>query len=257
MIVFLYTKFLYALLFEYSVQKYCENVILDKIIIFVIFNLNIFAFICEIAICLHCCWLISFVYVSLTLVIFISLNQWYHLFNNTAIFNIILLYNFIKHHTHYLTFVLNFNKKFRWIFLNSMIVWFFGSVVECNTVLQGGNKIPFHYQLIQLFFILAQINIIIGVHFVCAKYTKKIHQCSKVLTLHYKSFSTKNWKSQWKLSNYIEKFHTKNRYGFTYGNFRLIDFFSFYKVFFIAKYFKTLIICSNYSFYSSMLAFVS
>ena len=226
----LYTKFLYALLFEYSVQKYSENVVLDKIIIFAIFNLNVFAFICEIAICLHCCLLISFVYVSLTLIIFLSFNQWYHLVNQTTILNNILLHSFIKNHTHCLTIVLNFNKNFRWIFLNSLIICFFGSVVECNTLLHNRNKTSIHYQLMQLYIIVTQIIIIIGVHFVCAKYTKTIHQCSKVLTLHYKSFSTKNWKSQWKLSDYIEKFNTKNRYGFTYGKFRLIDFFSFYKV---------------------------
>ena len=228
MFALIYIVLLHAILFEYSEQKYVENVILDKIVLVLIFNMNVLAFICFVAICTNCYLLISFVYVSLTLIIFLSLNEWYHLINHTATLNNILMKNFIKQHTQGLIIVLNFNKHFRYIFLTAMVLCFLGSVVEGNILLQ--NSISIQYQLVQIGLVLIQIIIFIGVHFMCAQYTELFHQCKKVLAFHYKSFSNKNWQTQWKLSNYIEKFNTKNRYGFTYGDFRLIDLFSFYKV---------------------------
>ena len=228
-IVLIYAKSVYFVLNEYPDHKFVDNLILDKILILILMNLNAFFLINLSFICFHCCKLITFIYVFITSIIFLCLNQWNQLLHQTKEIPNCLLRQFMKHHTKAVVVVLDYNKSFCTIFLSTIIESFLATIVEFNTYMQDKQK--FHYlQMIQLFLATIQTIAIFGVHFMCAKYTKKIHLCSKVLTFHYKSLSTKNGRLQLTLSNYIEKFNTKNRYGFTYGKFRLIDFFSFYKV---------------------------
>ncbi|KAI2800245.1 hypothetical protein BLOT_013768 [Blomia tropicalis] len=75
-----------------------------------------------------------------------------------------------------------------------------------------------------------------------AMFTNKIHRFVKrlmqiVISRYYtvyirhrkKKFQLFSIKIHWKLSNYIEKFHTNERYGITYGSFGLMSFTSFTK----------------------------
>mgnify|MGYP007020376724 FL=1 len=73
-----------------------------------------------------------------------------------------------------------------------------------------------------------------GVHYVCTQYSNCIHSNGIQRLIHFntvKSFvKTKSINLHWKLSLQIEKFHTKNHYGFTYGRFGVISMVGFVRV---------------------------
>ena len=89
-------------------------------------------------------------------------------------------------------------------------------------------------------FVYANVNAfqyvyIFGFHLLSAMYSTRTHSCSRLL-LGWKRLgkrcSKSKWKSTrwWKVAMYIEKFHTVNRYGITYGSFALISYESLFKV---------------------------
>ncbi|OTF77038.1 hypothetical protein BLA29_012456 [Euroglyphus maynei] len=79
---------------------------------------------------------------------------------------------------------------------------------------------------------------IFGIHYVCAQYSKCIHtNCIRRLihlnTVQSFKSTRRSFTLHWKLCLQIEKFHTNNRYGFSYGKFGIISLVSFVRFLFI------------------------
>lgn len=93
-----------------------------------------------------------------------------------------------------------------------------------SMTLLTGKHITF-WQMVLLFpFLLQQFTCIFGMHFVAAKYADRVHQpCKRVIHIYLHNLRCRYpTRFRLKLSHYIEAFHTKQRYGLTYGNYGLV-----------------------------------
>src|SRR5699024_5466936 len=82
-------------------------------------------------------------------------------------------------------------------------------------------------------FVMYQIGVEFGIHLAAALYTNRIHACGGALIRISARIARRKGlpvRSQLHLAGYIEKFHTKKRYGITYMGYGLISFKSFFKV---------------------------
>ena len=71
-----------------------------------------------------------------------------------------------------------------------------------------------------------------GAHLVHSMFSRVIHQKSGIKTLMKFDafFQFRSLPTHWKMSNYIERFHTKKPYGYTYGKFGIVSLKGFAKV---------------------------
>lgn len=183
-----------------------------------------------IAISVRCCQLVSIIFVMATCLIFLCLDQWQSIIRQVRRQSLFVINRFNRRHTRLLVTVLSFNSQFGIVFLLFLIICFAMTLVELMSLLFSSTPMSRHQQMIVYFMAAQQFLFIFGVHFICTRYTSKLHQCSKILIEKFHQRQTAKLAFKLKLSLYIEKFHTKNRYGFTYGHIGLMDFLSFFKV---------------------------
>lgn len=154
---------------------------------------------------------------------------------------------FMSIHTEELTTILKVNRINSIIFLAFIVL-----NVPINLYTVVGFMLNIYNKVSLIFLtniVIYQYNAIFGFHLFASIYTERIHRCSRRLThLYVNDWPHSQYKgtkmidsyvtiNRLKLSNYIEKFHTEKRYGFTYGPFGLITYKTFAKVCNI--YFKT------------------
>ncbi|KAH7639965.1 hypothetical protein HUG17_3998 [Dermatophagoides farinae] len=194
--------------------------------------------------------------------IFRHLNQW-----PIDHFNIRFVRQFLCYNYHLFRFVDDVLRSYSHFFLIFLIynwplnLYLIGTLMRLH--ITGQQNLYLESLIISVF--LQECFGIFFIHYICTKYSKRIHysiglrqlmgltattmiQTTKIPSSSTSSSSNgkkrqqqqqqhndekmkmKNISSlrmQWKLMNYIEKFHTKNRYGFSYGKYGAIDLSSF------------------------------
>lgn len=117
------------------------------------------------------------------------------------------------------------------VFLLGMIptnVFFIGTYSQLLT----GKEKNLVESILLLSMIIGQIFGMFGVHLICTMYSYHIHRSGiRRLMLFDANLRFHSLRTHWKMCNYIEKFHTNNQYGYTYGKFGLINIRGFAKVY--------------------------
>ena len=197
--------------------------------------------------------------------IFRHLNQW-----PIDHFNIRFVRQFLCYNYHLFRFVDDVLRSYSHFFLIFLFynwpsnLYIIGTLMRLHVT--GRQNLYLESLIISVF--LQECFGIFFIHYICTKYSKRIHysiglrqlmgltattmiQTTKIPSSFSSSSSNgkkrqqqqqqhndekmkmKNISSlrmQWKLMNYIEKFHTKNRYGFSYGKYGAIDLSNFIRV---------------------------
>lgn len=113
----------------------------------------------------------------------------------------------------------------------------YNAIYLIGTLMLQSQDRPFIQKLCIFFIILQQWIGLFGCHLICAMYTKKIHKSGPPDLLAANSrIKFHSLRMQFKVSHYIEKFHTQNRYGLTYAKFGLIDMKAFIRVCMLVNY---------------------
>ena len=175
----------------------------------------------------HCFIMIGLLLLIYVLVLIVKLNQLNEYIDSKA-FPLPKLLCFMKLHTQAVLEIIVINGKFSTILFLYLLSSVPSNLVNVGSLIlvnvQNRQLLPFFGQLAQQF-----LHIILF-HLICSSLTTKIHQNSKRL-IHFKTnYKFKSFHSEWKLMLYIEKFHTKKRYGLSYHNLGLISMHSFLKV---------------------------
>ncbi|XP_075679473.1 uncharacterized protein LOC113793821 [Dermatophagoides pteronyssinus] len=141
-----------------------------------------------------------------------------------------LLALFIRENTHLFIFVNRIFRSYSTIFLVYLASFLPANLYLVSCLMRILDK-ELEADIKQLLFTLTWIAShcvgMFGIHYVCTQYSNCIHSNGIKRLIHFntvKSFvKTKSINLHWKLSFEIEKFHTKNHYGFSYGKFGMIS----------------------------------
>lgn len=136
--------------------------------------------------------------------------------------------SFISKHNRLFVLLCAFDKNFGRPFTYSLGIQAMSSLFASN-MLFAKQMVPVEQGVISLIIFHAFLIIIVA-HFLFASFTKRLHRCARLLMQINLNSRSESIESKWKLASYIEKFHTKKRYGFTYAGLGLITMFSFAKV---------------------------
>ncbi|KAH7639963.1 hypothetical protein HUG17_3996 [Dermatophagoides farinae] len=170
-------------------------------------------------------WIIRLNYLQ----IFRRLNKWPIDHLNKRFVRQFLWYN--CHLFRFVDDVLRSYSKFFLIFLIynwSFNLYMIGTLMRLHIT---GQQNPFIESLLMSVFLQECFGIFF-VHFICTKYSKSIHysiglrqlmRLTATTMIQTTKIPSSSLRMQWKLMNYIENFHTKNRYGFSYGKYGAID----------------------------------
>ncbi|KAH9526224.1 uncharacterized protein LOC142597773 [Dermatophagoides farinae] len=141
-----------------------------------------------------------------------------------------ILWRFMIEHSRVFIIVCQMNRIYLPILVATILVSMPSSIYLIGTLFIKSQDRPFLQKLIIFFMILQQWIGLFGCHVICAFYTKKIHQSGPPDLLRANPrIKFHSLPLQLKVNHYIEKFHTKNRYGLTYAKFGLIDMRTFIK----------------------------
>ena len=177
-------------------------------------------------------WIIRLNYLQ----IFRRLNKWPIDHLNKRFVRQFLWYN--CHLFRFVDNVLRSYSKFFLIFLIynwSFNLYMIGTLMRLHIT---GQQNPFIESLLMSVFLQECFGIFF-VHFICTKYSKRIHysiglrqlmRLTATTMIQTTKIPSSSLRMQWKLMNYIENFHTKNRYGFSYGKYGAIDLSNFIRV---------------------------
>lgn len=205
---------------------------LQVISIWLLYECCFFLFLTASVIAARLIMLTAIIFSAVGLYVMVSLNQLQKMFRikPRIHFGYRKLAFFMTNHTRLFRTLITFDKKFRVHFSHILFFQLLMSLYELRYVLTGENLKP-TVQFIAIAVELFTFGNIFVLHFFCALFTKRLHQCGKELMhLHPNFRSFNSFRSKWKLSCYVEKFHTKKCYGFTYSGIGLITMFSFAKV---------------------------
>nr|XP_046909405.1 uncharacterized protein LOC124490883 [Dermatophagoides farinae] len=169
--------------------------------------------------------------------IFCHLNQWPidHL-------NIRFVRQFLWYNYHLFRFVDDVLRSYSHFFLIFLFynwpsnLYIIGTLMRLHVT--GRQNLYLESLIISVF--LQECFGIFWIHYICTKYSKRIHYSiglrhllglttatTMIQTTKIPSSFSSSLSMQWKLMDYIEKFHTKKRYGFSYGKYGAIDISSF------------------------------
>ena len=180
-------------------------------------------------------------FTTFSLIVFHVLSQLNHMLAKGNL-NIWQMRKFMSIHTKELTTIISGSRLY-----SIVLLWFIVLNVPINlyTVVCIALGI---YDKVSLFFlvniVIYQYNLIFLLHLLSTFYTERVHRCSLQLIHHYvnhwpnlsqkqirrKLYHSNEFVNRLKLSNYIEKFYTNNRYGISYGPIGLMSYHSFRKV---------------------------
>ena len=172
--------------------------------------------------------------------IFRHLNQW-----PIDHFNIRFVRQFLCYNYHLFRFVDDVLRSYSHFFLIFLIynwplnLYLIGTLMRLH--ITGQQNLYLESLIISVF--LQECFGIFFIHYICTKYSKRIHYSiglrqlmglttatTMIQTTKIPSSFSSSLSMQWKLMDYIEKFHTKKRYGFSYGKYGAIDISSFIRV---------------------------
>ncbi|XP_075676910.1 uncharacterized protein LOC142645168 [Dermatophagoides pteronyssinus] len=135
-----------------------------------------------------------------------------------------LLWRSLIEHSRLFILVCQMNRIYLPILVATILATMPSSIYLIGTLMLQSQDRPFIQKLCIFFIILQQWIGLFGCHIICAMYTKKIHKSGPPDLLAANSrIKFHSLRMQFKVSHYIEKFHTQNRYGLTYAKFGLID----------------------------------
>lgn len=144
---------------------------------------------------------------------------------------------FAAYHTAICTNVERFKVLISDIVIGYLVVEFPVNTFILIEVVFGSSSFGFVSFTIISLILGTQYVVIFGFHLLSALYSSKMHSCKSALwKVNSQVCCTKecnDFRFMFKMSSYIEKVSTENRYGIFYGNINLITVFSFGKVFLI------------------------
>lgn len=148
----------------------------------------------------------------ITLYILVSLDQWQRILQRMLKHKCTeCLSEFMANHTRILNLMAIFNESYGPFFMQLFVTQLAANILSIY-FLSG------HHGLERITIgtlILYEAFTIFFIHIVCIVFTKRLHQCTKLLIqISHKQRTT--LRRQWRLASYIEMFHTKNPYGFEY-----------------------------------------
>lgn len=139
------------------------------------------------------------------------------------------LNEFMINHTRLFTLLTHFDRIYGSIFVKLFLVQLISNLVAVFRLYTSKDS-SFNHNLTNISMILFQFINVFVLHFVCALFTKRLHQCSKLLIQIHNRKLRISLSNRLRLMGYIEKYHTHKRYGFTYVGGRLVTMYSFFKV---------------------------
>ena len=182
----------------------------------------------------HACILVANLGTICTRMLYTKFNQLFHLLHKPSKMfkrNMIISYKLFIH-----SFIYELRLMAIWntSFSNALLVF-----LIINSPLNGSfvviilkSGINSTVSILLLMFVIQQFICIFGIHILVASLNEIIHQPVKrmiYLFIHDRKIE-KKIRLKLIIHNYICAFHTKKRYGVTYGSFGLISMFSFAKV---------------------------
>ena len=133
-----------------------------------------------------------------------------------------------------LLYILANNKYMGNVFLIFLVVNF---PINCYFLLRIKNSASPMVKILVSFIFFEQVLVIFGVHWLFASLNSKFNKNIKCYTSKFvpnncfiRRFSCVNFISNLRISLFIQNYHTKRKFGFTYGKFGLISLMAFTKV---------------------------
>ena len=201
-------------------------------VLFTLFN-TVFFFVAMLNFA-HCCILTATLSITSTRLIFVKLTQLTSFLQHR---NLKLntdgrgLLKYFRSHTETLKIIVHQNRIYGMAFFAYLLITMpLNALLTLSVLLPG--KVQLENRIFLGFMAVSQFIYIFGIHLMCAIYTKKIHSNSRRLIHLNVLYATRMTSTslRLKLALYIEKFHTRNCYGISYGKFALITFIAFAKV---------------------------
>lgn len=179
---------------------------------------------------MHIVMNIAITYITITLYILITLRQCKKMLAlSIREFRPVDLRRFIKIHTRIVVTLIQFQNPFGIIFTTIFSYAFAMSLIEVMLLITG-NNLDFKQIFILCSMIFYNFVFIFGMHLACAVFTRRLHRPAKRLIQISQRYRSNSFRLHLRLNGYIEKFHTKKCYGFSYGGIGLITLLSFAKV---------------------------
>lgn len=225
------TSFYLMLTYLKKYWKHFNNITRGGFIRILMLQFNAVFFNFGLLIFAHSCIMMATLFIITTKIFFIKLTQMRQMAMSKKMMESIniTMSRYAKGHTKTLVMIQKGNVFYGTAFLIYLVLNLpFNVFVVMSIILYKNFSL---FKIMFLFTLAAQgFVFIFGVHLMCALYTKRIHQDSKLLMHLNVHCPNQTIDTRLRLSNYIMKFHTKNCYGITYSKFGLITFKAFFKV---------------------------
>lgn len=170
--------------------------------------------------------------ITFVLIFFIRMRQNYHLLRSRECVTCIGYCHYRRQYTQTLLYFFECNRMYGRIFLSVLAT--FCPINVVLSMLVTLHNIPPQNSIVVVFHIVYEYLFIFGMHLFLTNCTKHIHRPAKVLTRLNATRQAINphnrVRNRFRLALDLFVVHTKERYGFTYGNFGLISLDTFVKV---------------------------